>query len=98
MSVRSERFALCLKERRRSQNEGSLKSERANSKSDVPSSDSIIVSDFTSKVVHPCWMIRGVDNPQVGKTTMNGKFYKMLNGLRVHLMGPEVKKLVTLSL
>jgi len=24
-----------------------------------------------SKAVHPCWMIRGVDNPQVGKTTMN---------------------------
>jgi len=38
LSVRSERFALCLKERHRSQNQGSLKSERAISKSDVPSS------------------------------------------------------------
>ena len=39
LSVRSERFALCLKERHRSQNQGSLKSERAISKSDVPSSE-----------------------------------------------------------
>ena len=23
------------------------------------------------KVVHPCWTIRGVDNPQVGKTTIH---------------------------
>ena len=23
------------------------------------------------KVDHQCWLIRGVDNPQVGKTTMN---------------------------
>ena len=38
LSVRSERFALCLKERHRSQNQGSRKSERAISKSDVPSS------------------------------------------------------------
>ena len=30
-SVRSERFALCLKERHRSQNEGSLKSEERKS-------------------------------------------------------------------
>ena len=37
LSVRSMRFALCLKERHRSQNEGSLKSEER--KSDVPSSD-----------------------------------------------------------
>ena len=36
LSVRSERFALCLKERHRSQNQGSLKSEEQ--KSDVPSS------------------------------------------------------------
>jgi len=42
LSVRSERFALCLKERHRSQNQGSLKSERAISKSDVPSSDSAV--------------------------------------------------------
>ena len=38
LSVHSERFALCLKECHRSQNQGSLKSERAISKSDVPSS------------------------------------------------------------
>jgi len=38
LSVRSEHFVLCLKERHRSQNQGSLKSERAISKSDVPSS------------------------------------------------------------
>ena len=31
LSVRSERFALCLKERHRSQNEGSLKSEERKS-------------------------------------------------------------------
>ena len=36
LSVRSERFALCLKERHCSQNQGSLKSEER--KSDVPSS------------------------------------------------------------
>jgi len=36
LSVRSERFAICLKERHRSQNQGSLKSEER--KSDVPSS------------------------------------------------------------
>ena len=40
LSVRSERSALCLKERNRSQNEGSLKSEERLSdfKSDMPSS------------------------------------------------------------
>ena len=38
LSVRSERFALCLKEHHRSQNQGLLQSERAISKSDVPSS------------------------------------------------------------
>ena len=38
LSVRSLHFALCLKERHRSQNQGSLKSERVISKSDVPSS------------------------------------------------------------
>ena len=38
LSVRSERFALCLKERHRSQNQGSLKSEER--KSDMPSSAS----------------------------------------------------------
>ena len=31
LSVRSERFALCLKERHRSQNQGSLKSEERKS-------------------------------------------------------------------
>jgi len=38
LPVRSEPFALCLEERHRSQNQGLLKSERAISKSDVPSS------------------------------------------------------------
>ena len=38
LSVRSVPFALCLKERHRSQNGGSLKSDWAISKSDVPSS------------------------------------------------------------
>ena len=27
------------------------------------------------KVVHPCWTIRLVDNPQVGKTTMNPLYF-----------------------
>ena len=39
LSVRSERFALCLKERHRSQNQSSLKSDWAISKSNVPSSE-----------------------------------------------------------
>jgi len=26
------------------------------------------------KVVHPCWIIRLVDNPQVGKTTIHPSF------------------------
>jgi hypothetical protein len=31
---------------------------------------------WTNRTVdHPCWTIRGVDNPQVGKTTMNRKYY-----------------------
>ena len=42
LSVRSLRFSLFFKERHRSQNQGSLKSDWAISKSDVPSSDDII--------------------------------------------------------
>ena len=29
-------------------------------------------------MVHPCWTIRGVDNPQVGKTTMNHSLHCFL--------------------
>jgi len=28
------------------------------------------------KVVHPCWTVHLVDNPQVGKTTIHHKFYR----------------------
>ena len=58
-SVRSERSALCLKERHRSQNEGSLKSDWAISKSDMPSSWYGTVRTRTSKhsAVRWCWFI-----------------------------------------
>jgi len=31
------------------------------------------------KVVHPCWTIRLVDNPQVGKTTIHRNFFVTTN-------------------
>ena len=37
-------------------------------------------------VVHSCWTIRGVDNPQVGKTTMN-RPYHILMGLPSEMEG-----------
>ena len=52
LSVRSLGFALCLKERHRSQNDGSLKSEER-------------LSDFKERCAQLCWFVRKIPRSEL---------------------------------